>query len=220
MRLVVAEDNLLVRRGILAVLAEQPEHQVVAVCGSLDELLRAVDEMVPDVVLTDIRMPPTSTDEGVQAAVRLRASHPHMGVVLLSQHLDTTHALQLVADGSSRRGYLLKERVGDPEMLLRALHAVNAGESFVDPLVVDALIEARKASVASPIHRLTEREVEVLAEVASGRSNAAVGRRLFISERAVEKHINSIFMKLDLTGTDDLNRRVAAVLMYLSAVRG
>jgi len=216
MRIVVAEDNLLVRRGLVTVIEEAGEHEVVAACDSLSDLLRAVDDVLPDAVVTDIRMPPHHTDEGVRAAVELRHRHPDVGVVLLSQHLDARYALDLIADGSQGRGYLLKERIAEPGQLARALAAVVSGDSFIDSEVIDALLARRRAS-ESPVNRLTDREREVLAEIASGRNNQTIASALFISDRAVEKHINSIFTKLDLREAVDVDRRVAAVLMYLSS---
>jgi len=217
LRLVLAEDNLLMREGISAVLALDDGVEVVAVCEDFDGLLAAVTVHGPDVVLTDIRMPPSQTDEGIRAANLIRTEHPEVGVVVLSQYVEPEYALQLFADGSAGRAYLLKERVGDLAQLSSALRSVAGGGSVVDPTVVDALIEARTADRPSVLDRLTEREHEVLAEMAKGGSNAAIGEALFISPRSVEKHINSIFMKLDLSPEEDTNRRVRAVLLYLGS---
>jgi DNA-binding NarL/FixJ family response regulator len=216
LRVVVAEDSLLMREGVRRVLELQADVRVVALCASLPELLRAVDEHRPDVVVTDVRMPPTSTDEGIQAANALHASHPGTGVVVLSQYADPGYALSLLAAGSNGRSYLLKERVSDADQLVRAVHATAAGGSVIDPRVVDTLVAARTAVRASRLRGLTPREREVLAEIAQGKSNAAVAAALRLTERAVEKHINALFGKLGLTDEPDVNRRVRAVLLYLA----
>ncbi len=215
LRVVIAEDSLLMREGISSVLALDADIALVAGCGDFDELLAAVEEHRPDVVITDIRMPPSQTDEGIRAANVIRADHPEIGVVVLSQYVEPQYALNLLEAGSGGRAYLLKERVADPAELTTAVRRVADGGSVIDPKVVDALIEGRTREKASILGRLTEREREVLAEMAAGRSNAAIGEALFISARSVEKHINSIFTKLDLPQTEDINRRVRAVLLYL-----
>lgn len=215
MRVVLAEDSVLLRQGLVALLSEHPAVAEVIQAGDLAELLDAVDRDRPDVVLADIRMPPTHTDEGIRAAERFRATHPDLGVVVLSQHADAEGALALVAGGSRGRGYLLKERVADVEHLVAALEAVERGESVIDPHVVDALMRHRMRFEASPVTRLTPREREVLGLIASGSSNSAIAVQLHITSRAVEKHINSIFTKLDLPVGDHTHRRVAAVLLYL-----
>jgi DNA-binding NarL/FixJ family response regulator len=214
-RVVVAEDVLIVREGVLRMLGFQDDVEVVADVDDLPSLLAAVDEHHPDVVLTDIRMPPTGTDEGIQAALTLRDSHPDLGVVVLSQHNDAGWALALFERGSERRAYLLKERVSEPAQLVAAIRDVAAGGSVVDPKVVDALLATRTRR-KSAIDHLTPREREVLAEIAQGKSNAAVAKSLFLSVRAVEKHINSLFAKLGLSEEEDVHRRVKAVLLYLS----
>ncbi len=214
-RVVLAEDSLLMREGIISVLALSDEIDLVDSCGSYDELIAAVAEHEPDVVITDIRMPPTQTDEGIRAANEIRKMHPDIGVVVLSQYVEPDYAMTLFDEGSDGRAYLLKERVGDVEELATAVKRVADGGSVVDPKVVDALIEARTRA-SSVVDRLTERETEVLAEIAKGGTNAAVGQALFISPRSVEKHVNSIFMKLDLSDETDSNRRVRAVLLYLA----
>jgi len=219
-RLVLAEDSFLMREGISASIELDDELELVAACGSYDELLAAVGTHRPDVVLTDIRMPPTQTDEGIRAADHIRTEHPEIGVVVLSQYVEPDYAVRLFADGSDGRAYLLKERVGDIAELSAAIRRVAAGGSVLDPSVVDALIEGRASNATSVLDRLTEREREVLAEMATGRSNAAIGANLFISPRSVEKHIGSIFTKLDLPETDDVNRRVRAVLVYLTELQG
>jgi DNA-binding NarL/FixJ family response regulator len=215
-RVIVAEDNYLVREAVTRLLETEPDIEVAGVCGDYDGLIASVGELTPDVVLTDIRMPPTGTDEGVRAAAELRESHPTLGVVVLSQYVDPTYALELLDAGSERRAYLLKERVSDVDQLARAVREVAAGGSVIDPKVVEVLVEARARKADSPLDRLTPREHEVLAEMAQGRNNAAVAAALGLSERAVEKHINSVFSKLGLSEEPDVHRRVKAVLLYLS----
>lgn len=215
-RLVVAEDSYLMREGIRSLLEVREDLEVVAMCSDYNGLIEAVQEMSPDVVLTDIRMPPTQTDEGIRAANWIREARPETGVVVLSQYAEPRYALSLFETGSEGRAYLLKERVADLEQLAAAINEVVNGGSVVDPRVVDVLVEARKAQEPSVLERLTERETEVLSEIATGKNNAAVADALYVSERAVEKHINSIFAKLDLPPAGDTNRRVKAVLLYLS----
>jgi len=209
-RLVLAEDHYLVREGVRGLLASQPDLEVVAACGDLDSLLVAVEAEHPDVVVTDIRMPPSHTDEGLTVAAR----HPGTGVVLLSQCAEATYALALLAEGSARRGYLLKERVADGDELADAIRRVAAGGSVIDPTVVEGLVAANKAR-PSRLDSLTPRELEVLGEMAQGKANASIAAKLVLSERAIEKHTNSIFAKLGLSEERDLNRRVSAVLVYL-----
>jgi DNA-binding NarL/FixJ family response regulator len=215
-RVVVAEDNYLVREALTRLLETVDDVEIAGTCADYDALLALVAEVSPDVVLTDIRMPPTGTDEGVRAAKELRASHPGLGVVVLSQYADPAYALELLEGGSSRRAYLLKERVSDVGELTRAIREVVGGGSVIDPKVVEALVTARAQKQGSPIDRLTPREREVLAEMAQGRNNASVGAALGLSERAVEKHINSVFSKLGLSEEPDVHRRVKAVLLYLA----
>ena len=215
-RLVLAEDSYLVREGLARLLESRPEVEVVAACGDLDSLLATAAEHNPDAVITDIRMPPTQTDEGIRASEHFRDSHPDLGVVVLSQYADPDFALALLDRGSAGRAYLLKERVADVEQLLGAVDAVVAGGSVIDPKVVDALIAARSRAAESPLASLTPREHEVLAEMAQGKSNAAIAGSLVLTERAVEKHANSIFGKLGLTYEKDVNKRVKAVLLYLA----
>ncbi len=217
-RVVVAEDSLLVREGIARLLEAQDSIDVVALCGDYDELLASVDEHQPDVVLTDIRMPPTGTDEGIRAASVLRRTHPGIGVVVLSQYAEPAYALELLEGGSERRAYLLKERVSEPEQLVAAVREVADGGSVVDPKVVEALVASRDRGKESPLRFLTPREREVLDQIAQGKNNAAVASSLFLSERAVEKHINSLFAKIGLGETPDAHRRVKAVLLYLADV--
>jgi DNA-binding NarL/FixJ family response regulator len=217
---VLAEDSALLRRGLSALLSEHPDVDAVHEAHDHDSLVALVEEVGPDVVLADIRMPPTHTDEGIRAANTFRRTHPGLGVVVLSQHADAERALALVSGGSTHRGYLLKERVSDVDQVVAALHAVRRGESVIDAHVVDALMSHRMRFAESPVARLTAREREVLARVATGASNSAVAEHLHVTSRAVEKHINSIFAKLDLPPGDSTHRRVAAVLMYLGDVRG
>jgi DNA-binding NarL/FixJ family response regulator len=215
-RIVVAEDSLLVREGIEKLLGAQDDIEIVALCADLPELLAAVDEHGPDVVLTDIRMPPNNSDEGIVAASSLRELHPQIGVVVLSQYVEPSYALQLLDGGSQGRAYLLKERLSDVEQLVGAIREVTGGGSVIDPLVVESLVDARSRTKHSPLEHLTPRELEVLSEIAQGKNNAAVASSLVLSERAVEKHINSLFSKLGLGEEPDVHRRVKAVLLYLA----
>jgi DNA-binding NarL/FixJ family response regulator len=214
-RVVLAEDNYLVREGVARLLGSEPDLEVVATCDDHDSLLAAVEEHTPDVVLTDIRMPPTGTDEGIRAAEAIRESHPDIGVVVLSQYAEPAYALGFLQRGSEGRAYLLKERVSDLEQLRRAIGAVHEGGSVIDPKVVDALVASRARGAESPAGRLTPRERDVLAEMAQGKNNAGIAASLVLTERAVEKHINSMFAKLGLSEETDVHRRVMAVLMYL-----
>lgn len=215
LRVVLAEDSYLVREGVRMLLDAIDDIELTAVCENLPALLDAVAEHEPDVVLTDIRMPPTGTDEGIRAAEQLRSTNPDIGVVVLSQYVEPAFALKLFADGSGGRAYLLKERVGDVDQVLHALRAVADGGFVMDPKVVNALVAGRTRQ-HSVIDRLTPRETEVLAHIATGRNNAGIAAALFLSERAVEKHINAIFAKLDLSAEPDTHKRVRAVLMYLA----
>jgi DNA-binding NarL/FixJ family response regulator len=219
-RVVLAEDNYLVREGLAALLAESPEVELLEAVADPEALHRAVAVHRPDAVLTDIRMPPTFTTEGIEAAKRIRAEFPGTGVVVLSQYVEANYALDLLADGVEGRGYLLKERVSDLDELVRALQDVARGGSALDPKVVEGLL-ARKSQLGStPLATLTDRELEVLREVATGRSNVATAKALFMSERAVEKHIGSVFQKLGLSNESEMNRRVVAVLAFLEATGG
>jgi DNA-binding NarL/FixJ family response regulator len=215
LRIVFAEDNYLVREGTAALLAEADGLEVVAVVADLPQLLDAVAATGPDAVLTDIRMPPTHTTEGIQAARRIRADHPEVGVVVLSQYVEEEYAFELLADGATGLGYLLKERIGRVEELVRALQEVARGGSVLDPKVVEGLLARRARVASSPLARLTERERAVLEQMAEGRNNAAIAGALFLSERSVEKHINALFHKLGLTEEPDVHRRVMAVLTFL-----
>jgi DNA-binding NarL/FixJ family response regulator len=215
-RLVIAEDHLLVREGIRRLLETQPDIEIAAVCDDLDSLLAAVDAERPDVVVTDIRMPPGNADEGIQAAARIRETHPDIGVVVLSQYATPSYALALLESGSERRSYLLKERLQDLEHLMSAIHAVADGGSVIDPKVVEALVAENARGEESRLNQLTPRERDVLREMAAGKSNAAIGESLFLAERSVEKVIHSIFLKLGLTWEDAVHKRVKAVILYLA----
>lgn len=216
-RVVLAEDSYLMREGVSSLLALDDELELLAACESYDELLSTVAEHEPDVVLTDIRMPPTQTDEGIRAARVIRSEQPDIGIVVLTQYVEPEYAMQLFENGSDGLAYLLKERVADLEELGAVIRRVAGGGSVIDPKVVDALIASKAKQQSSVLDRLSEREAEVLAEMACGGSNAAIGETLFISPRSVEKHIASIFTKLDLSPTEEAHRRVRAVLLYLGA---
>jgi len=216
-RVVIAEDEFLMREALEHVMARAEGIEVVRYVGDRDALLAAVEEERPDAVLTDIRMPPTRTDEGIQVAQALRRSHPDMGVVVLSQFADPTYALELLEAGSAGRAYLLKERVSEPGELTAAIEAVARGESVIDARVVDVLVRARSINARSPLAELTPRERDVLSELAQGKSNAAIARSLVLTKRAVEKHINAIFTKLELPSPDDVSRRVTAALLFLAS---
>ena len=216
----LAEDNVLLREGMSRLVAANEDFELTGVAGDLPQLLALVKEREPDVVVTDIRMPPTGTDEGIKAAAWLREHFPRTGVVVLSQYVAPGYALALLEHGSAGRAYLLKERVGSVDELARAIRAVAAGGSVIDPQVVDELVRARSAQRSSGLSLLTVRETEILAEMAQGKSNSAIAGSLFVTERAVEKHTNSIFAKLGLSEERDVNRRVKAVLVYLSHAEG
>jgi DNA-binding NarL/FixJ family response regulator len=216
-RVVLAEDNYLVREGVGRLMDAVEDIELVAACADYDSLLAAVDAERPDVVVTDIRMPPSGTDEGIRAAAAIRERFPDVGVVVLSQYAEPAYALALLDRGSQGRAYLLKERVSDIDQLAAAIRQVADGGSVIDPVVVDALVEARAKAAGSPLQHLTPRETEILSEMAQGKNNAAVAASLVLSERAVEKHINSIFAKLALSQEPDVHRRVKAVLLFLAA---
>jgi DNA-binding NarL/FixJ family response regulator len=219
-RVVFADDSYLVREGVAGLLTETPEVDLVATVSNPVELHAAVETHRPDAVLTDIRMPPSFTTEGIDAAKRIRADFPDTGVVVLSQFIEEDYAFDLLADGVEGLGYLLKERVSQVDELVAALEAVTRGGSALDPKVVEGLMARKTRQDSSPLLGLTERELEVLSSLAAGRSNTATAQSLFMSERAVEKHISSIFQKLDLTQESDVNRRVMAVLVFLDATSG
>jgi DNA-binding NarL/FixJ family response regulator len=215
-RLVLGEDNALLREGMRGLLSSTDEIDVVAACADLDSILESIDTLQPDVVLTDIRMPPSGTDEGVQVARHCRSRHPSTGVILLSQYVDPGYVRSLLESGSAGRGYLLKERVSDVDELVTAVSAVARGGSVVDPQVIEHLVRAGVNHGNANVARLSARELEVLAEMARGHNNAAIAGSLFIGQRAVEKHINSIFAKLGVGVGDESHPRVRAVLLYLS----
>jgi DNA-binding NarL/FixJ family response regulator len=215
-RLVLAEDNYLVREGVRRLLEAQPGIEVAAVCGDLESLLEAVDREGPDVVVTDVRMPPGHSDEGIQAARRLRETKPGVGVVVLSQYANPSYALALLETGSAGRAYILKERVHDLDQLVAAIRAVAEGGSLIDSKVVEGLVAERARAATSPLNELTIREREVLRKMAEGKNNASIGEALVVTERSVEKVINSIFMKLGLTWEPAVHKRVKAVILYLA----
>jgi DNA-binding NarL/FixJ family response regulator len=215
LRIVFAEDNYLVREGTVALMAEAGDVDVVGTAADFDELIAAVGDLLPDAVLTDIRMPPTGTDEGIRAAKQIRAEHPSIGVVVLSQFVEEEYAYDLLKEGAGGLGYLLKERVADVDEVVRALEEVARGGSVLDPKVVEALVAAKDRMAHSPLGQLTDREREVLSLMAQGMNNAAIAKALFLTDRAVEKHINSMFHKLGLTEEPDVHRRVMAVLAFL-----
>jgi DNA-binding NarL/FixJ family response regulator len=214
-RVVFAEDNYLVREGTSALLRDSEDIELVDAVEDLPSLLAAVDEHHPDAVLTDIRMPPTSTTEGIDAAREIRSRHPNVGVVVLSQYADEEYAYDLLREGAAGLGYLLKERVADVTELVRALTEVSKGGSVLDPKVVEALVARKDRLEHSPLTQLTDREREVLSEMAQGKNNAAIAKSMFLTERAVEKHINSLFHKLGLSEEPEVHRRVMAVLAFL-----
>jgi DNA-binding NarL/FixJ family response regulator len=218
-KVALAEDSIIVREGIAQLLSDRDgDIEVVALCGDVDMLRRAVDAQGPDVVVTDIRMPPTKTDEGIRLAATLRETHPQMGVVVLSNYADPSYALALLESGSEGRAYLLKERVHDRSQLVSAIHTVAAGGSVMDPKIVEPLMHSRARVERSPLADLTSREREVLSQIAQGMSNAAIAGSLVLTKRAVEKHINSIFLKLNLSDAEDVSKRVKATLLFLAEV--
>ncbi len=215
-RVVLAEDNTLLREGVARLLEREDGIDLVGTAVDRPSLEALIEAESPDVVITDIRMPPTGTDEGIQIAARLRETHPTVGVVVLSQYVDPAYALALLEGGSEGRAYLLKERVTEVDDLVSAIGEVAAGGSVIDSKVVESLV-SHKRPRRSEVDRLTPREHEILAEMAQGKSNVAIAAALVLSTRAVEKHTNSIFSKLGLSEEVDVNRRVKAVLLYLAA---
>lgn len=213
---VLAEDNLLVREGVTTLLAGCADLRVVAVCSCPAQLFAAVELHHPDVVLTDIRMPPTHTDEGIRAARQLRQSAPDLGVLVFSQFTEGAYALDLFAEGSRGRGYLLKDHIDDVDRLVLAIRTVAAGGSYIDDDVVDAMVRGRSRATDSPVQTLSAREIGVLSELATGRTNSAIARNLGVSEHTVEKHTSLIFAKLGINEDSDVNRRVTAVLLFLA----
>ena len=212
----LADDSLIVREGLAQILAAVPDVEVVASCGDLPSLLAIVESEQPDVVVTDIRMPPTNTDEGIRLAAMLRDDHPQIGVVVLSNYAEPAYALALLESGSEGRAYLLKERVHDRAQLVAAIESVATGGSVLDSKIVEPLVAAKLRVERSPLAALTGREREVLAEIAKGKSNAAIADTLVLTKRAVEKHINSIFLKLNLAYAEDVSKRVKATLLFLA----
>jgi DNA-binding NarL/FixJ family response regulator len=212
----LADDNLIVREGVRELLSSAPDVEIVASCGDMGSLLSAIERKRPNVVITDIRMPPTGSDEGIQIAARLRETDPEIGVVVVSQYSEPSYALNLLESGSDRRAYLLKERILDRTQIVSAIRAVAEGGSMIDPKVVETLVAAKARAEHSPLGRLTVREREVLGEIAQGKSNSAIAESLYLTKRAVEKHINAIFLKLGLADSDDVSKRVKATLMFLS----
>jgi DNA-binding NarL/FixJ family response regulator len=214
-RVAIAEDAYVIREFLTAALSAAPEIDLVAVCSNGNELRSAITTWHPDVIVTDIRMPP-SGEEGVRIAAQLHDSDPEVGVVVLSQYAEPTYALELLDRGTGRRAYLLKEHIRDRRELINAIETVYRGGSVIDPMIVDVLIQARTRASHSRLSELTPRERELLAQVATGKSNGAIGESLFLTKRAVEKHINSIFSKLGLPEAQDVSRRVKATLIYLA----
>jgi len=219
-RVVLAEDNVLLREGMSRLVGANEDFELAGTASDLPELLALIEQAEPDVVVTDIRMPPTSRDEGIQAAAWLREHRPEVGVVVLSQYTAPGYAVALLEHGSAGRAYVLKERVASVEELVRAIRAVARGGSVIDPLVVDELVKSRSHPRASSLDSLSPRETQILAEMAQGKNNAAIAAALAVTERAVEKHTNAIFAKLGLSEEKDVNRRVKAVLLFLSAGQG
>jgi len=217
LRIVLADDSYLVREGLSALLGEADTVDVVAAVADPHSLLKAVAEHRPGAVLSDIRMPPTHTTEGIEAAKRIRAEYPEIGVVVLSQFVEEDYAFELLANGVNGIGYLLKERVSQLDEVVRALHEVARGGSVLDPKVVEALLARTASATRNPLLGLSDREREVLQEMATGSTNAAIAKALFMSDRAVEKHIGSVFAKLGLVDEKQVNRRVTAVLTFLEA---
>jgi DNA-binding NarL/FixJ family response regulator len=216
LRIVLADDSFLMREALAAMVRPVPSFEIVAVCEDLPSLMDAVRAENPDVVVTDIRMPPTNTDEGIRAAGDLRVTHPQIGVVILSAYVETSYVVELLRLGADARAYLLKERLHDRAELIAAIHAVGRGESVIDPKLVELLVATRSQPTA-PISQLTPREYEILGEIATGKGNTAIALTLHLSKRSIEKHIRSIFTKLELGDTEDVSRRVKAALIFLSA---
>jgi DNA-binding NarL/FixJ family response regulator len=222
-RVILGEDSYIVREGLRQVLAGSPQVEIVAECDDADSLLQKIEELEPDVVLTDIRMPPTHTDEGIRLAAQLRVTRPGVGVVVLSQFADPSYVLELLEAGSDGRAYLLKERLHDRRQLIGAIEAVANGQSVIDPKIVEVLVAAKARGERSALTELTPRELEVLAAIAEGKSNAAISEALVLTKRAVEKHINAIFLKLNLShaqSAEEVSPRVKAALVFLAEADG
>jgi DNA-binding NarL/FixJ family response regulator len=219
-RVGLADDSFLIREALTRLLGDVEEIEIVAVCADAEELAAAIDSRRPDVVLVDIRMPPTMTDEGIRLAAQLRRTHPEIGVVVMSAHSEPSYALALLESGSEGRAYLLKDRLHSRAQLVATIETVAHGGSVIDPKVVEALVHGRSPQARSQLDVLTPREREILVEMARGASNAAIAKALSLTKRAVEKHINSVFAKLDLPPSDDVSRRVRAVLLFLAQAGG
>jgi len=219
-RVVLGEDSFLASEGIARVIEQADGIDLVASHRDFDSLTDAIDELEPDVVVTDIRMPPTHTDEGIRLAGELQSAHPETGVVVLSQHSEPVYATSLLQHGTAFRAYLLKEHVADAETLAGVIRIVAEGGSYVDPTVVEALVRSAQVRAQSQLDLLTPRELEILGLIAEGQSNSSIASTLFLTKRAVERHINSIFTKLDLGNPEDISRRVKAALLYLSGDAG
>jgi DNA-binding NarL/FixJ family response regulator len=215
-RVVAAEDSYVIREFLTSTLDAAPEVDLVAICSDRNELDHAIESLHPDVLITDIRMPPSGGDEGIAVAARLRETDPSVGVVVLSQYAEPEYAVALFEAGSARRAYLLKERIRSRKDLIGAVEAVARGGSVIDPRIVEVLIQARARADHSPLAELTPRELELLGQIATGKSNGAIAESLVLTKRAVEKHVNSIFSKLGLPEDQDVSRRVKATLIYLS----
>jgi len=215
-RVILAEDNYLAREGIVSVLESIEDVDLLAAYGDLETVRNAIESARPDVVVTDIRMPPSHSDEGIRLADELRRTQPETGVVVLSQHTDPLYAIALFDKGAARRAYLLKERVRDRAELGRAIREVANGGSVVDPRIVEGLLSVHTRSARTPLEELTPRELEILGLIAEGRSNSAIAEALVVTKRAVERHINAIFRKLELEESEDVSRRVKAALLYLA----
>ncbi|MDW5595450.1 response regulator transcription factor [Conexibacter stalactiti] len=216
LRVVIADDSSIIRTALEHVLEGSPSLEVVGLCGDRDEVLRAVEELAPDVVVTDVRMPPALTDEGVQVATQLRRTHPRVGVVVLSQYAEPRYGIALLDAGADGRGYLLKERVQSRGQLVAAIETVARGGSVIDSRLVERMIAERRRIACSPLAQLTTRETEILALVARGCSNQAIADELAVSKRAVEKHIHAIFLKFGIAHEQDVSQRVKAALIYLA----
>lgn len=214
-RVLIADDSFLIREGLQQVLALAPEIKVIGACMDAPSLLAAVDADPPDVVVTDIRMPPTQTDEGIRIAERLRQTHPKVGVVVLSQHESSQYAAELLVGGATGRGYLMKDRIHDLDHIVSTITAVAAGECRIDARLVDELV-VRRRRVRSPLEDLTPRQKEILADIAEGRSNQGIAQMRGLTQRAVEKHVSEIFGRLGLTNDESISRRVRATLLYLA----
>ncbi len=215
LRVAIADDSFLIREGLASLLALSAAVQVVGQHANAPSLLAALEAEAPDVVLTDIRMPPTQTDEGMRLAAELRRTHPRLGVVVLSQHGSAQYAAELLAGGAEGRGYLLKDRIHDLDHIVSTIHAVAAGECRVDPEIIAGLVGRRRE--ASPLAALTPRQREILADIAAGLSNAGIAQRRALTQRAVEKHVSEIFGRLGIGSDEAISRRVHATLLYLSA---